>query len=283
MSYKQSDKFDSVVSPENLANQLQDIADQIVKDCLDVDWNEDFLSFMIVRAIRLVLGELPFSRADYHFNNSEFDIEAYKLTGLAEQTHGDIAIVVTRSYYAGAPPISGVGFYEAKASSIHGYDYPAFSIQQLRRLVTNTPKLSYLLYDKKLQIADAQEWPTFPKENFPDGNQFHVRTIDANLLKQYKSLSNAAYFMGQPFGYHFVHKILSGRDLDYSRPPLETIRRWLETTRSTSSVIVSIVINDSEKKLTHPQLGLPGFEKLPDIDKRDLLPGEKMHFLKPKN
>ena len=66
----------------------------------------------------------------------------------------------------------------------------AFSFQQLRTLVTNTPKLSYLLYDKGSQFADSQEWPT-SQENENErfrGKQFYVRTVDANFLKQYKSL-----------------------------------------------------------------------------------------------
>jgi len=125
--------FDSLSSPQNLANQLQDTVDKIIQQCADVDWDENSLSYQVVRAIRFVLGGYVFPNTEYHSNISKFDIEAYKLTGPAEKAHGDIAIVVSRSFYKRSRPISGVGFYEAKASSLHRWGYPAFSIQQLRR------------------------------------------------------------------------------------------------------------------------------------------------------
>lgn len=251
--------FDSKNSPDKLAGQLQDYVDAIVQKCPDVDWDENFLSYQIITAIRDVLSRYIFPNT----NLEKFDIEAYKLTGIAERTHGDIAIVVSNSFEGGRP-VSGVGFYEAKASSLDGHYYPAFSIQQLRRLVTNTPKLSYLLYDRKAQNADTQEWSTSQervKSPF-ERRSFHARTVDANFVKQYKNLEAAAFSMGQSFGYHFVNKILSGRELDYSRRPIDTIRRWLKLTRHTTSFVMSIAIREDEKQPIHAQLELPNFDKL---------------------
>jgi len=66
----------------------------------------------------------------------------------------------------------------------------------------------------------------------------------------------------QSFGYHFVQKVLSGRELDYSRPPIETIRRWLKVTRRTTALVVSIAVREDENEPAHEKLQLPGFEKL---------------------
>ena len=261
------EKFDSLSSPRNLANQLQQTVDKIIQQCSDVDWDENFLNYQVVCAIRIVLGGYIFPNTEYHSDISKFDVEAYKLTGQAEQTHGDIAIVVSRSFHKGGRPISGVGFYESKASSldgVNGRDYPAFSIQQLRRLVTNTPKLSYLLYDRNSQIADTQEWPTLQErvDAVFGEKRFHARIVDANFVKQYRSLGHAAYLMSQSFGYHFVQKVLSGRELDYSRPPIDTIRRWLKATRRTTALVVSITVREDENEPALAQLQLPGFDKL---------------------
>ena len=46
----------------------------------------------------LYLVDIDFPNTEYHPNMSKFDVEAYKLTGPAEQTHGDIAVVVSRSF-----------------------------------------------------------------------------------------------------------------------------------------------------------------------------------------
>lgn len=264
-----SEIFDNSKSPYELANRLQESVDKVVQQCPDVDWDENFLSYKVINAIRVVLDGYVLPDT----NLSKFDVEAYKLTGKPEQSHGDIAIVVSKSLDNGYSTISGVGFYEAKASSLHGSDYPAFHIQQLRRLVTNTPKLSYLLYERSAKIADTQEWATVKITNShaqdwdtllraAQKKKFFTRVVDANLVKQYKHLEGAAHNMSQSFGYHFVHKILSGRDLDYSRPPIDTIRRWLKITRRTNALVVSISVRESENKHFHTPLELPNFDKV---------------------
>jgi DNA-dependent RNA polymerase auxiliary subunit epsilon len=274
IDFESRKEFTSIDSPRYLASELQDTVDNIISQCPDVDWNEDHLSYQIVCAIRSVLCNYIIPNIENSSNIEKFDVEAYKLTGKAEQSHGDIAIVVSRLFHKGARPISGVGFYEAKASSLEKWsaDYPAYSVQQLRRLVSHTPKLSYLLYDKEAQFSDSQEWPIFQEseDNVFKREKFHSRIVDANFLKQVRSLSNAAYLTSQSFGYHFVHKVLSGRELDYSRPPIETIRRWLCTTRRTSALVVSIAVREEDNELTYAQLQLPGFEQL-------LLPGSCGH------
>ncbi|MCI5166071.1 MAG: hypothetical protein D3903_08225 [Candidatus Electrothrix sp. GM3_4] len=256
-------EYDRFMAPENIKNLLQKAIDEIISNCEDVDWNEDYLSLQVVSVIRSILGSYILPNIEYQ----SFDIEAYKLTGKAEETHGDIAIVVSRSFYERGPVVSGVGFYEAKASSLQRHDhYPAFSFNQLRRLVSNTPKLSYLLYNKSPALSDSQEWPG-ERPKTPSYSQEKLtsscaRAVDANLLKQYKKLDEAAHFRGQAFGYHFVQKILSGRDLDYSRPPIETIRRWLKVTRRTSALVVSVAVREDKAKPAQAQLPLPSFEKI---------------------
>lgn len=256
-------KFDNFNSPIELAENIQNGIDRIIKDCPKTEWGEDFLSLQLVGTIRDVLSEYTIPNIDNKLNLSKFDLEAYKLTGKAEQAHGDIAVVVTRSFSYCNEPISGVGFYEAKASSLENDDFPAFKIQQLRRLVTGTPRLSYLLYNREPQFSDSQEWPTFFREEHADRKKVYAQTVDANFLKKCRNIREAVHLMGQSFGYHFINKILSGRELDYSRPPIETIRRWLKVTRRTKAFVVSIAIQDENStKPSSAQLQLPGLENI---------------------
>lgn len=267
-NYAPLETFDPIHSPTELSDKIQAETDRIIKECPDVDWSEDYLSYQLIRSIRDILSGYIIPNIDNNLNMPKFDLEAYKLTGRAEQNHGDIAIVVTRSFPYRTHPISGVGFYEAKASSIDGYDYPSFSIQQLRRLVTHTPKLTYLLYNKKSQISNTQEWPMFNEpshQNFYAHDKkmrFNANTVDANFLKQNKSIQEATMLIGQSFGYHFVQKILSGRELDYSRLPIDTIRRWLKNTKRTNALVISIAVQDDSKYPISAQLTLPGFAGL---------------------
>ena len=219
----------------------------------EADWSEDFLSLSLVRRIREILRSFGNEQLDGDESHS-FDLEAYKLTGNAERNHGDIAFIVTRQTRRG--PLTGVGFYEAKASvcddRYHRREYPAFDYQQLRRLSTKTPRLSYLFYSKLGGKADSSDWPTV--ETSDHSPTFNVRTVDANFLRRVRDPSAALHECGLTFGYHFVQRILSGRELDYSRTPEQTVRRWLETTRRASAIVVSVAVND--KKL--PNLPLIG-------------------------
>jgi hypothetical protein len=121
-----------------------------------------------------------------------------------------------------------------------------------------------LLYERNSQIADTQEWPTL-QEKFDVAfgqKRFYARVVDANFVKQHRNLGNAAHLMSQSFGYHFVQKILSGLELDYSHPPIDAIHRWLKVTRRGTALVVSIAIREDENEPAHAQLQLPGFDKL---------------------
>lgn len=262
------ERFDSTSTPKILADHIQDNVDKIIKDCPNVDWSEDFLTYNIIKTIRETLSKYMIPNLSCESNISKFDLEAYKLTGIPERNHGDIAIVVTRLFSHG--PVTGVGFYEAKASSLKKMGYPSFDYQQLRRLVTSTPKLTYLLYSKMPLSSISQEWPVSHIKKDAYDKSVYATTVDANFLKQYlknhrkhyKNIEGAMYSAGQSFGYHFVNKILSGRDLDYSRSPIKTIKRWLKTTRRSNALVVSITIQDGENQPIYTQLQLPGFDKM---------------------
>lgn len=262
------EEFDPLVTPDLLAEKIQNVVDSIISSCDDVDWSEDLISFNIVKELREVLAYYKLPRMLNMEPENKFNFEAYKLTGKAEQTHGDIAFVISRKIY-GSKPVSGVAFYEAKASGI-GYKsdmYPSFNIQQLRRLVTHTPKLSYLLYNRKSRRVVNDKWPIFTSDSKGYENQVHAITIDANFLKQYRSISEASMAFGQSFGYHFVQRVLSGRDLDYSRPVDETIRRWLKHTKRSAPLIISVSVFEEKEEHFSTQLELPGYEvvKFPEV------------------
>lgn len=267
--YHEDDIFHPLRSPKVLEKELQSEVDKIIEECPDVDWDEDYLSKRVIASVRDILSRYIIPGFEKGQVFSKFDFEAYKLTGIPEKTHGDIAFIINKriedEYY-----ISGVGFYEAKAAGIWRDGFPAFDIQQLRRLVTNTPKLTYLLYNKFAQACCLQEWSNFEQKDYREYSydkeenkeKAHVYTIDANLLKGVRSIGYVTRMAAQGFGYHFVNKILSGRDLDYTRPPIETIRRWLKNTRRSQALIVFVTIQDDSQQILEPKLKLPGIEKL---------------------
>lgn len=264
-------KFDTNKTPRIISNQIQESVDELISSCPDVDWNENLLTYKVIEKLRYILSHYKMPGIFEDFSENKFNFEAYKLTGNAEHSHGDIAIVVTRIFRNRTKPISGVAFYEAKASAACKYDsfsYPSFCIQQLRRLVTNTPKLNYLIYNKNKKRVSIRDWPNIEDPasehrhwNF-DGSQNNAIVIDANFLKECRNIEMATRAVGLPFGEHFVNRVLSGRELDYSRSVDKTIKRWLKNTRRTAPYVISVSIQEEFiEPFTH-QLELPGFEKV---------------------
>lgn len=268
--HRDEDKFR--IYPDELSKILQALSDNIVTSCHDADWNEDYISRQLIEAMRYVMGLCCILPSRWPSTEQpsalKLDFEAYKLTGSAEMNHGDLAVIITK-LYPGGGMISGVGFYEAKAADKDGR-YPSFSVPQLRRLVTNTPNLSYLLYHKGLGGVSDEDWIDHDLHSSYRGiknNSVHVRSVNAGILRQRRNPEVAANLVGQSFGYHFVNKLLSGRDLDYSRKPEETIRRWLKVTRSSSPLVVTVSLIDEGYLDSSPQLCLPGFEAIePEAD-----------------
>lgn len=267
-------EFDVAITPQLIASQIQKSINKLICDCPNVDWNENFLTFKLIEILRYVLSHYKMPGVIDDFSESKFSFEAYKLTGNAEKCHGDIAIIVTRKFCAETKPISGVAFYEAKASGVNGESlrYPSFSIQQLRRLVTNTPKLNYLLYSKDSEIV-SRDWPviedisSYEQEyKYSSKPYANAITIDANFLKECKNIEMSTRAVGLPFGEHFVNRVLSGRELDYSRSVDETIRRWLRHTRKSAPYIISVSIQEEFNKPLSCQLELPRFEKIEFLD-----------------
>ncbi|NER78479.1 MAG: hypothetical protein F6K42_02665 [Leptolyngbya sp. SIO1D8] len=107
------EEFNNLESSRHLASELQDTVDNIISQCPDVDWNEDYLSYQIVCAIRSVLGKYIIPNIENSSSIAKFNIEAYKLTGKSEQTHGDIAIVVSH-LFSNCGPVYRVGFLKQK-------------------------------------------------------------------------------------------------------------------------------------------------------------------------
>lgn len=264
-------EFDPVRTPSKLASEIQQEVDSVISSCPDCDWNEDLITYRLIESLRGILSGYRLPGVENEYSESKFDFEAYKLTGKAEQCHGDIAFIVTRKFPYRFEPVSGVAFYEAKASGSGMYSsdvFPSFSVQQLRRLVTHTPRLNYLIYNKEKKKINYGDWQILDiyrddwRSRNVGGIYAHAITVDANFLKQYRDISEVQRLVGQSFGSHLVDKILSGRDLDCSRSVEEAIKRWLKYTRRSSPLIVSVSVFETPDDTFKTRLELPGIEKI---------------------
>jgi hypothetical protein len=256
------------IFPADLARELDYEVERLVASIESAEWDENSISYEIVKTIRQTLRRhscirQPQSISRYpqedRGSNLFLDVEIYKVTGAPEQAHGDIAVVVRNEVLHRA----GVGFYEAKAQGVAG-NFPAFSRRQFQRLSTNTPLLSLLLYQRQPGSVSTDMYGV-PRidQGLLGQNIGRVRVFRANVIRLFGDPSNIPW-EAETFGSHFVRECLAGKALDYSRDPETAIRRWLSATKRTAPIVISITISRSLSAAEpHVSLSLPNMEPVP--------------------
>ncbi len=249
-------------APWELASALNEATASGIGGIAATEWDENHISFVLVHNIRTALANSCVTAMDSSRAKGEgrpplhVQAQAYKVSGSIEQTHGDIVVAIT--HVVNGAKVTGLGFYEAKAASVDGL-YPAFNMRQLRSLVSSTPRLSLLLYERSALPVQDNEF-SFPVSASAYWNSSRVRVIGANFASRFRGPGFAAQY-AQSFGYHFVTRYLSGRDLDYSRPPAEALRRWLRVTKRAPPLLVAVSVSNWEPEPTPPCL--PEYVTLP--------------------
>jgi hypothetical protein len=245
-----------------VSGDLQREVDRVLEGTEATEWDENHLSFRVVQTIRYVLRGTRNIEAPTGILG--INVEAYKITGAAEQSHGDIAIVV-RHVFRHRREAVGLGFYEAKAADEYN-KFPAFKLQQLQRLTTSTPRLAVLLYERHSAVASTDPFCVLPEEQerswFAGDTQFvRARVVGSNLVLAAREPGAAANLYGEPFAYHLLSRYLSGRDLDYRKPVSQMLDKWLAVTKRSPPVVIALTVTQPAVEVV--PLVLPGYEVLP--------------------
>jgi hypothetical protein len=249
-------------TPTQLTNILNYTVSQELDGIATTEWDENHISFLMVRAVRLALEETSTFQprySDYQDNTFHIQAQAYKVSGDFERTHGDIVMAIT--HVMDGRPLTGLGFYEAKAAGLDG-NYPAFKMRQLRRLTSSTPRLSLLLYERSKMWVSDDDFPLMHQDTYSGVGGSRVRVLGGNLASRFSNLhSDFVSLYAQSFGHHFVARYLSGRDLDYSREPVESLQRWLQVTRRALPLLVAVTLSNHDAVAPTPIL--PEYSPLP--------------------
>jgi hypothetical protein len=220
-----------------LVSLINETVDGKLNDLHDTDWDENHISYIVVKSIRDCLQSLQKAPIEIEDNLAYVGAQAYKVTGGFESTYGDIAIAIS---FAECRQ-TGFGFYEAKAAG-HCGDYPAYKMKQLRRLVTAAPRLHLLLYERKKESVHDVYRPIF--SGVTNTQSARVRALAANLTSRFPRIDTKS-IPPDSIGHHFVHRYLRGPDLDFSRKPYHALKRWLSATKRTAPYVVHVLVSQN--------------------------------------
>ncbi len=253
-------ELERTLTTKDLAAGLNACATRVLENVAPTEWDENHISMLIIHSIRFVLSSAGTFTSKMPEEEVHVCAEAYKVTGFLERTHGDIVIALQ---YVDRR-LTGLGFYEAKAAAPDG-SYPAFNMRQLRRLTSATPRLAVLLYEREAHpVSDDQYAVPLLHEHmhskYRPWDRARVRAIGANVASRTADLRWSSG-LSESFGYHFVTRYLSGRDLDYSRAPQAALDRWLKVTKRAPPIVVGITI--SAERPTEPSLMLADYSAIP--------------------
>jgi hypothetical protein len=216
----------------DLARSLEEVVATQIASCTKDLWDENHITYNLVRAIRNVL-----SGSSITGDREKASIEAavYKARGKVETRFGDLALLLKFTFRDGTE-LQGVAFYECKKREWDTHKLAAIQKKQLTRIHTNLWNARLLIYDREPIISSAFEAGHYPWL----GPLVHAIAVDNDELVPTHPLlwpvllpvmnagvvplgpvlatgryDTSLYKFALPFSYQISFRNLQGLDLEY--------------------------------------------------------------------
>jgi hypothetical protein len=184
-------------------------------------WNEDTITLNILRAFETLLYNLeiegPFEQ------EIKVNWQAFKFSGKAEHTFGDVAILVHVNYYDG-DSIEGAAFLEAKKRYKNQTKFEAMKKKQLRHIYHNAQTSMALLFDYEdiTSFAHTDLFQTSLKRYnglfWKPGTS--AVTVPIKTILATNKGDTSVYKFSVPFSYQLFFRYFQAFDLEFSEPPI---------------------------------------------------------------
>lgn len=207
---------------------LEGIVRSAVAGNYPIDWNEDFITRSLLKALRSDLGHVHLSDQP---EGLEIRWRAWKQVGRAEHTFGDVAVLVRLRARGLRRPLDGVGFLEAKRR------YPSGTFDELRpgqmtRIAALAPHAGLLLYDfSPVSLSPILPgplpvwWASWQRRSLPVPlRQTYAITVPIQVAMATGIRDAGLYRFGLPFSQQMVGRYFCGLDLEFSEKALATAR-----------------------------------------------------------
>jgi len=231
-----------------------------IAGCYPRDWKEDLISYAWLKRLRDTLPTVSISGLGIPFAVAW---DAYKVNGILEQQHGDIAVLVELRF-SNKKLLRGVAFLEAKRSYKMGYR--ALKWSQLVKQSTAISNHRLLLYDYQpvrfnhWSVASQRPW--YPLE-LRNTHAIAVPTIHALC---FRAKSRKLHSLGVPLGLQLCTRYLCGLDLDHSPMLVRAVEHGV-TGGIRFLLVTSVSVgNDIEPTLQRWQVNSQHYSILGDDD-----------------
>src|SRR5687767_2104355 len=127
-------------------NTLESIFSEICNSSSPYEWDENHLSFLLMKELRKLFGNRVIS---FNSWSKIVDWKSFKNRGKQESNYGDIALIVTVQFSSGEV-LKGVASIEAKRSYSSG-NFESVKNDQLDRILVNLPYSHIIFYHHQKQ------------------------------------------------------------------------------------------------------------------------------------
>ena len=223
-------------------DKLESIFSEICKESTPYEWDENHLSFMLMKRLRDL-----FSNRTIHFNgwSKIVDWHSFKNRGKQEQNYGDIALLVNIQFTSGEY-LKGVANIEAKRDFTSG-SFESLDSEQLRKIHLNLPYSHLLLYTQKghtlpIKFPDEKSWES----------QLWVSPINTvrQMLTQMSLKDNQKILRTSfPLTMFLTSRIFWGLDLDFRDEVYQDIANGINKIVNPSYLAIVNIYYDHQKPI----------------------------------
>jgi hypothetical protein len=179
------------------------------------NWDEDFITEEIIRDFRNNYKRIEL--VDKNYTRTIIEWSGYKLRGNPENFFGDIGILV-RLHSKDGMVIEGIAFLEAKKRYENSACFDAIKMDQIERILNNTPRSMVLLYAYRPIVCNNI---ILPGEFFP--NTYAV-ALPSYIIMQTNNNTEKLYDFSIPFSYQLCTRYFNGFDLDFSKENIAIVK-----------------------------------------------------------
>lgn len=237
--------------------KVEQISREVIRRCFPTSWHEDHITYTLADEMASQLKSVRVLGLDRTFN---MIWDARKLRGSAEQSLGDLAVVVRLRTWAGEE-LEGVGLVEAKKREAHKASFEALRKGQLQRILRNAPSSQLLLYDYS-EIGDfrdnllgSQIWHSHDSW---EGHHRHVAvipsshcvTLPTSVVEATGIRTTALYKFSIPFSVQLCARYLRGFDLEHRTSAVSKVERFINQNGGPRTLLlVGVSTDDAEPRL----------------------------------
>lgn len=241
--------------------RVEKIARDVIRRCYPTSWDENHITYTIADNLAQQLRSVQVHGLDRPFKTTW---DARKLRGSAEQTLGDLAVVVRLRSWSGEE-VNGVGLLEAKRRDDDKATFGAIRKRQLETILRNAPSSRLLLYDYNEigGFADNMAWPEIwhspsylpwlPAYRGPYLSVMcysHCVAVPTGIPLSTGIHTTGLYKYSVPFSTQLCGRYLRGLDLDYRDTAIAKVTQFVNQTGGPRHLLlVGVSTGDAEPVL----------------------------------